>query len=632
MDMQSSGVCNPPSQMHDLKADLSKAKSEVLATATAVAVKEEQQGQTSGKEEEGGDIQTEKGVGRKQSSLDAAPVDSSPEHKHSQRYSNTVPHGLRFYGCVFHTVLLNLNCHPPQRKERTPQVHVHMRELHVCAHFQCFFKQIRLVLMKSRTGLQRKHHTLQQKTPVSRVVLYMPFHYTCIYIFPLPSLTVSIEAFDDIKAIAVLDNTPAKDKSQVALRNAKKPRSRPSREHIRSMSVENLLSGFDEIIPTDTSPTEKIPVPRPRKSTMEKDSPVHKPLPIPRYLRSPVPLQNDPPQRPPKPSTDLERGAQVSPDRKVKLGRASPPHTRAPSPSPLLPPTSKTGQPPKPVPRRMNKRSEDTPSDEAQAKDPSQLTVKERMELAQKAIVKKPPPVVPKKPSSSRVHADNEVKSLSQPEGDESEFPMTRHSLENDNSPRYFKKLPPGAFNIGLMAMAPMGQSRPRSHTVATSREHSMERDDAEEYSEQMKMEEERDTEALKTDDIEIKFPPKRPPLPMSKRTSSNDKPALLSSRSNDALTEAVPPMSIAADSAETHTEEPDGRDVAQGGEYGTLPDPSSLDYSQVLSWTPVQVASWITGIGVSQYSSAFLDRGVQGNKLFDLDGSGLKVCHSELV
>ena len=440
--------------------------------------------------------------------------------------------------------------------------------------------------------------------------------------------TVSIDAFDDIKATSVLDNTLAKDKSQAALRNTKRPRNRPSREHIRSMSTENLLSGplFEEFN-TEMSPTDKIPIPRPRKPTMEKDkdSASQKPLPVPRHPRSPAPPHNDPPQRPPKPysqtAAELER---ASPDRKTKQsGRMSPPHTRAPSPKPLLPPVTKGGLPPKPVPRRMNKRSnEDLLTEEAQTKDPSQLSVKERMELARQ---KQPPPVVPKKPSG-RPHVDSDLRSLSQPEGDEGEHSGVRHSVNNDPSPRHVRRLPPGAFN--MMGMTPFGQ-RPRSHTVATSREPSLDRDMAEEYKEQMEKEGEKDrgsTEAIETDDIEIKFPPKRPPPPHTKRTSSNEKPALLASRSTDVLLETAPTPPPSAPSPETQEEETDSGDTLHTGEHGTLPDPTGLDYDQVLTWSPVDVASWMTRIGASQHAKVFLNRGVQGNKLFDMDGGVLKV------
>ena len=430
----------------------------------------------------------------------------------------------------------------------------------------------------------------------------------------LTFLTVSIDAFDDIKPSGVLDNTHAKDKSQAALR---RPRNRPSREHIRSMSAENLLSGpfLDEN--SELSPTEKVPVPRPRKHTLEKDSQPPKPQPSPRHLRSPLPLPND---RPPKPM-DTEK----SPDRKARApkseprsGRMSPPHTRAPSPKPQLP----SSIPPKPIPRR-NRRTEDIQGDDIQTKDPSQLSVKERMELAQKAI-RKPPPVFPKKPPSGRTHADTDLfgpKSLSQPEGDESELPEMRYTSENDPSPRHVKKLPPGAFNIGLLGMTPYG-ARPRSHTVATSREHSMERENAEEYRELMQKEAAADidissTEPLETDDAEVKAPPKRPPLPLTKRTSSNEKP-------NYELPNDPPPHSVTTEALD-ETDDGDSS-VLLAAEHGTLPNPSELDFDQVLTWSPAQVASWINRIGVSQYAKSFLDKGLQGNKLFDLDGGALKV------
>lgn len=248
------------------------------------------------------------------------------------------------------------------------------------------------------------------------------------------------------------------------------------------------------------------------------------------------------------------------------------------------------------------------------------------MELAHKAM-RKPPPVLPKKPNPGRVQADGDSgpRSLSQPEGEESELPGTRYSADNTHSPRPLKKLPPGAFNIGLMAMSPFGPGRHRSNTTGASREQSQDREIAEEFSEQTQRDEEADTagsrETLDPDDIEVKLPPKRPPLPLTKRTGSNEKPAQLSSRNNDIPMESAPPpaLTAASEGGEGETEETDT------GVHGTLPNPSSLDYSQVLAWTPVEVASWVTHIGARQHAKMFLEKGVQGNKLFDIDGSGLK-------
>ena len=489
------------------------------------------------------------------------------------------------------------------------------------------------------------------------------FYVQCTIFNPLPCLhTVSTKAFDDIKPLALLDNTIAKDKSQVALRNARRPRNKPSREHIRSMSAENLLSGLDELSP-DASPTEKTPVPRPRRPTMEKEekSPLHKPLPTPRNPRSPVPPHhNEPRQKPPKPDSErVTPGG--SPERKARTGRLSPPLTRAPSPN--KPSSAKNGLPPRPVPRRPNKREDAAPvatggggggggggEDQLETRDPSQLTVKERMELAQRAMARRPPPpVLHKKPppatrSSVQVEGDlSGPKSLSQPEGEEAELlPGARLPYDSGQSPRPAKKLPPGAFNMGLMIPfgGGGGGGRQRSNTVGTSsREHSMERETGEQYAEQIVREEDvgSSREALDTDDIDIKLPPKRPPLPLNRRTASNEKPAQLSSRNDEALSEATPPSGLAANSSEgLAAEEPDGGSSSGSGagggggmvdeEHGILPDPSDLDYSQVLTWSPAQVASWLTKIGAGQHTKGFLDRGVQGNKLFDMDGSGLKV------
>ena len=248
------------------------------------------------------------------------------------------------------------------------------------------------------------------------------------------------------------------------------------------------------------------------------------------------------------------------------------------------------------------------------------------MELAHKAM-KKPPPVAPKKPVTNRlgvVESDLGPKSLSQPDGDDgSEIPGTRYS-DITHTPRPVRKLPPGA--VGLFPMAPFGASprhRSNTATAGSSREQSQDREIANDKNAD-RGEDGTDSgsrEALDLNDVEVKFPPKRPPLPLNRRTASNEKPAQLSSKNDELPTESVPPPVAPTEGGREESE------VKVHEEYGTLPDPATLDPSQVLSWSPVQVAAWVTHVGVGQYAKGFLDKGVQGNKLFDIDSSELKVC-----
>ena len=477
----------------------------------------------------------------------------------------------------------------------------------------------------------------------------------------MPCLTVSVEAFDDIKALPTLNTTSALHKKDV-ISQAKLRRKKPSREHIRSMSAENLLSDFP--LPSEAEENkggaekaERVPVPRPRKQSMDKEN-VIKPHPMPRH-RSPGPME--PPQRPPKPRSPhgiAEAGVKSSPERKAlppKVepygGKVSPPNIRPPSPKTQPPPSKKSipppiekeGEssvppspnrevlPPRPAPRKrvqVKGPTEDPTLEELQSKDPSMLTVKEKRVLAQKAMERKVPPLLPKRPAV-RQHGDSDgmPKTLLQVEG-EDQLPGTRYSCDPEASPRHVRKLPPGAFNI---ALPPMGPMRVRSSTVATeeprSREQSLERDNPE-YQQQMQREAEADKgsrEALDTVATEPKPSPRRPPPPMKKRPS-DEKPVPTTPKHSLPQGDTVHGGAIAEHMDDLAETDSGPNPLLQAGEHGTLPDPATLDYDQVLLWSPAQVAAWVTRIGLSQHSQLFLDKGLWGNKLFDLDSSALKV------
>ena len=52
----------------------------------------------------------------------------------------------------------------------------------------------------------------------------------------------------------------------------------------------------------------------------------------------------------------------------------------------------------------------------------------------------------------------------------------------------------------------------------------------------------------------------------------------------------------------------------------------AGLDCSSVLSWSPEVVGLWVDRIGLGRYQSVFVERGVVGGSLFDMDGHTLKV------
>lgn len=231
------------------------------------------------------------------------------------------------------------------------------------------------------------------------------------------------------------------------------------------------------------------------------------------------------------------------------------------------------------------------------------FTVKEKQMLAQKAMERKVPPVLPKRPLIPRQHGDDAAPKPSlqvEGEGDD-QLPGTRYSCDPEASPRHVRKLPPGAFNI---ALPPIGPMRVRSNTVATeeprSRENSLERDNVE-YQRQLQREAEADRGSREALDIVAMEPkPRRPPPPLKKR-ASDEKPLPTTPKHNHE--DATHVGAIAEDMGELAETDSGPNPLLQAGECGTLPDPAALDYDQVLLWSPAQVASWVTRIGLSQHA-----------------------------
>ena len=242
--------------------------------------------------------------------------------------------------------------------------------------------------------------------------------------------------------------------------------------------------------------------------------------------------------------------------------------------------------------------------------------------LAQRAAERKTPPVMPKRPPTYRAAHTEGAPSVTRNHEDGGEDSADgRQSNDPDASPRHVRKLPPGAFNLAVPLMA---QMRTRSNTVATdepqSREGSLERDDAEHH-QQMEREAENERgsrEALDTTAGEAKTP-KRPPPPVKKRSMEEKPPR--NNRTHDYLT-----IAEELDTAGETTDSGNSSLLQGGGVRGSPTDPSALDYDQVLSWSPAEVASWLTSVGLGGHSSAFIDKEILGSKLLELDNSALKV------
>ena len=489
-------------------------------------------------------------------------------------------------------------------------------------------------------------------------------------------VSVAVEAFDAVKSLQRLDSSPALHKSQVG---AQLRRKKPSREYLRTMgSSGNLLLDLEEEPPElpprsdsdsnviDTTSTHQLgiklpprsssdskalestpphtkPRPMPRAAPRQK-TPAHKPdatIPevakkpqvLPRYKRDHSDtvdtegLKKSPMNQPPQPVTsspvlspkheDVSLTPKASPilDKKEPLLKSSPKpsakHPLIPKSSPKMKPKLVVEDdvpelPQKPVPRhhRQDESEIDSKLEELQKKDPLKLTVKEKALLAQKAISAtekaKIPPPVRRKPK----HDDHSI-FHNEPEGS----PVRERSRSFDNaldeSPKRARKLPPGAFNIALPQGGPV-QMRMRSATVATEEPDTLEHSYEEDHSVL--------SHGLEETDSDVKAPPKRPPPPVHKRRS-DERPSKQASVPEDeppaeplttGLSEDVEPPLAAA----THQMSPE----------------IELDNNQILVWTADHIAMWLTQIGLGQHTQAFMDRGIQGYMLFDLDGSRLKV------
>ena len=308
------------------------------------------------------------------------------------------------------------------------------------------------------------------------------------------------------------------------------------------------------------------------------------------------------------------------------------------------------GHTPKPLPRGHGKagKDEDPSANEAKVaelmkKDPSELTVKEKALLAQKAVgalghdkTKLPPPV-PRKPKPGH-GGDGEAPPITDSEYDRGRSQSIDEKDEEHGhgrpSPLHGrKKLPPGAVNI--MAGLPLPTAeRGRSLTVSTTEPDARERNSLGRNASLQDYSSEKENgvrsssqEALEQTDHSSptkplpKTPPKRPPFPMQKK-SSNERPANVDSADNESDTSPALGRKTDAEGAdngedESHDQSHDTGEVVEGGE-------ESMDLNTVLTWSPEVVGQWLNSVGLGQYQELFV--GVQGYMLFDMDGHRLKV------
>ena len=299
---------------------------------------------------------------------------------------------------------------------------------------------------------------------------------------------------------------------------------------------------------------------------------------------------------------------------------ARPPHIGPkPSPKPHAKPPAKdpTGDATEDLIAPSRSRTSSAEKEPATSEvDPSKLSVKEKALLAQKALMATPekapkpgPPRVARKPKTP--NPGTPVLGPETTEEDASVGSRMRRaqSVEDEigESPQTKKKLPPGAINMFRMGAVPMfgpAPDRGRSATVSTSdpiarERNSLERRGVSPNPEIPEGEEEPDapTEAPSTERSPFHAAPSKP--------SPNDSEAELL---EDSESPQAPPKFEHKDTVPTADE---GVELA-----------AEVDYDCVLTWTPEVTAAWLGKVGLPSHGQAFVDKGIHGYLLFDLDGS----------
>ena len=282
---------------------------------------------------------------------------------------------------------------------------------------------------------------------------------------------------------------PAKPHPQVLAPKPKprpQPRKKPSPEHSSDATA------------AQTPEVSKKPIPMPRSPSQEVSAEdVDQPTLGGERLSSPTDTLSQSPIHSGKmaPAIAASKSPKASPVHVRKNANEEPPSSSSPAP-----PKKPKPHPPKPSPRphkpddskaaeEKSPDSGDSKLEELQNKDPSELTVKEKMMLAQAAMAKQAehkskglPPVVRKKPPvkapSVGYDLDEHLQRGSVHEQDIESSMERSKSMENvledgHSTPDQRRKLPPGAFNISIPMGIP-GEMRHRSATHAgiTSPDH----------------------------------------------------------------------------------------------------------------------------------------------------------------
>ena len=415
-----------------------------------------------------------------------------------------------------------------------------------------------------------------------------------------------------------------------------------------------------------TQPRRRVSSPEPgenKSDETESPKPAKRPIPVPRSASKEKAGEGggEPTEDKGKSSTPEVQPQTASPSRAKKPVRTSlHDDSTAPATSSPTPPTKK----PKPVPPKPSPRT-NTPVQDSSSqgdlleglkrKDPAELTVKEKMMLAQQAMAKQAeykskgmaPPVrkkmVPLPKSSSIDVSDSPTKQKRESkmedddkkedevDGGTMERSKSMEDLDDVTPKRQPRKLPPGAFNIGIPMGLP-GETRHRSYTVASgastdSNEHTQ---STEEQPAQAENEEHNDDPEISRSDTQVSDKSQPSPQTTPKTTP---KKSPMTTPIHSGTAESSPeiskklPSSSSADNLDYSEDELDGpspeidqEEMLRGASHIT--SSATPDLENVLFWSPEVVGMWLGNIGLGSHAGAFKEKGVKGYLLFDMDNN----------
>ncbi len=338
------------------------------------------------------------------------------------------------------------------------------------------------------------------------------------------------------------------------------------------------------------------------------ESPKHPPVKASPPTTNPKPAAR-PPLTGPKPPAKRDSGIGKPPAKDPPVEHSSPAR------EPHLPTTRNHGSPNR---SRTNSAAEKEGAPEIVPKDPSKLSVKEKALLAQKVLLgtpekQKPGPPVPRKPkpgsaattpvvTNPSISEDTPTSSSMSPE----EKRMKRAQSMDDNigggSPQQSRrKLPPGAFNMmGGVPMLGGRAERSRCATVSTSEFDDHDRNSLERH---VSPEELRNANSRE-------------------EATEQDQTDGLASERTQPSPSATPP---------TPGKLRHGESAESSVPMATTPEEAGVDCEVVLTWTPDVTAAWLSQIGLGEHQQVFIEKGIQGYMLFDIDGHKLKVSSKKL-